>query len=185
MRLQPQITGTRERIDSGFAPPSRFITMAMQLTMMATAQGDSELIADLAAERPALGETHVVGVAGLAATEETRLLRHKAHMLPIADAPRLWMSQCGIIDDLCPRHFRFRFRLIRLDRLWSICCSLLRRRYFLCYLSCLLGFSPSSRWAAIGMVSRKTQQLGAEHRLDVLGVGGIELVLVGEAPFGP
>src|SRR5579863_5323809 len=155
MRLQPQRTGTRERIDGGSVPPSRFVTMAMQLAMMATAKGDSELIADLAAERPALGETHVVGVAGLAATDETRLLRHKAHMFAIADAPRLWMARYGIIDDFCPRRFRFLLHFIRLDRLlqrgidpnpggcWSICCSLLPRPYFLHHLSCLLSFSPS------------------------------------------
>ena len=72
--------------------------MTMKLAMMTATERDSELVADFAAERPALGKAQVMGVAGFAAADQTGLLRHKAHMVAIADAPRLGMGENGLID---------------------------------------------------------------------------------------
>ena len=113
MALQPQHPGLGEGIDACFAPPSRFIAMAMQFAVMAAAERDGELVADLAAERPALGKAQMMGIAGLAAAEEARLLGDEADMLAIADAPRLGMGQHGFVDRPCPRRRRFRDALLR------------------------------------------------------------------------
>ena len=95
--------------------------MAMQFAMMTAAERHGELVADLAAERPALGKAQVMGVGRLAAADQTRLLRHKAHMVAIADAPRLGMRKNRFIDRLATglsfwfRRVGFRNRLDRLD----------------------------------------------------------------------
>jgi hypothetical protein len=51
MAFQPQSTSGNGRINAGLFPPCRFIATAMNLAMMATAQGHSELITDFAAKR--------------------------------------------------------------------------------------------------------------------------------------
>jgi hypothetical protein len=61
----------------------------MHLTMMSSTQGDGELVADLAAERPALRESHVVGIAGPATTNQTRLLGHMSDVFAVANPARL------------------------------------------------------------------------------------------------
>ena len=45
----------------------------MQLSMMATAEGNGELVADLKTDGSGLGKTQVMRVAGLPATDETGL----------------------------------------------------------------------------------------------------------------
>lgn len=72
--------------------------MAMKLAVMAAAQRHCELIADLAAERPALGKAQMMGVAGSTTADQTSLLRHKAHMVAIADAPRLGTGENRFVD---------------------------------------------------------------------------------------
>jgi hypothetical protein len=52
MTLQPQDTGGYGRINACLFPPSRFVTAAMNLAMVAPAKRHSELIADFAAKRP-------------------------------------------------------------------------------------------------------------------------------------
>ena len=62
MRLEPQRPRGDSRIDPGFTPPCGFIAAAVNLAMVAAAQRDGELIADLAAERAALREPQVMGI---------------------------------------------------------------------------------------------------------------------------
>ncbi len=52
MTFQPEDTSGNGGVNTRLCPPCRFITTAMNLAMMAAAQRDSELIADLAAKRP-------------------------------------------------------------------------------------------------------------------------------------
>ena len=54
--------------------------------MMPATEWDCELIADLAAERTGLREPEMMGVRGLAAAHETRLLGDIAQVLPVAIA---------------------------------------------------------------------------------------------------
>ena len=60
----------------------------MHLAMMSSTQGDRELIADLAAESPGLGEAQMMRVRRAATADKTRLLGDIADMLAIADATR-------------------------------------------------------------------------------------------------
>lgn len=94
--------------------------MTMNLTVMTAAERHGELVADLATERPALGKTQVMGVAGFTTADQTSLLCHKAHMVAIADTPRLGMRENRFVDRLATG-FSFWFRRVgfrnRLDRL--------------------------------------------------------------------
>src|SRR5262245_10374605 len=66
--------------------------------MVPSAERDSELVTDLAAQRAGLGESKMVGVRGLAAAHETRLLGDIAKVLPVAIAPRRRDCQHALID---------------------------------------------------------------------------------------
>src|SRR5262249_42848343 len=66
--------------------------------MVPSAERDSELVADLAAERTWLRESKMVGVRGLAAAHEARLLGDIAKVLPVAIAPRRRHCQHALID---------------------------------------------------------------------------------------
>ena len=66
--------------------------------MVPTAERDSELVTDLSAERAGLGESKMVGVRGLAAAHEARLLGDIAKVLPVAIAPRRRNCQHALID---------------------------------------------------------------------------------------
>ena len=72
----------------------------MHHTMMPAAEWDYEFIADLAAERTRLGKSEVVGVRGLAAADEARLLGDVAQMLPVAIAPRGSDREDALVDAL-------------------------------------------------------------------------------------
>jgi hypothetical protein len=76
--------------------------MAMDFAMMAAAERDGELVADFAAECPALGKVQVVGVAGLAAADQAGLLRDEPEVIAVADAPWLWEGEGGFVDGLVP-----------------------------------------------------------------------------------
>ena len=66
--------------------------------MMNTAERHRELVAHFATERTRLRGAKMMGIRGLTAADQTGLLRHKAHMVAIADAPRLGMGENGLID---------------------------------------------------------------------------------------
>jgi hypothetical protein len=66
--------------------------------MVPTAERDSELVTDLAAQRAGLGESKMVGVRGLAAAHEARLLGDIAKVLSVAIAPRRRNCQHALID---------------------------------------------------------------------------------------
>src|SRR5262249_27643976 len=66
--------------------------------MVPSAERDSELVTDLAAQRAGLSESKVVGVRGLAAAHEARLLRDITKVLPVAIAPRRRDCQHALID---------------------------------------------------------------------------------------
>jgi hypothetical protein len=68
--------------------------------MVPATEWDRKLIADLAAERTRLGETEVVGVRGLAAAHETRLLGDVAKVLPVAIPTRGSEREDALVDAL-------------------------------------------------------------------------------------
>jgi len=60
MRLQPQRTSHCCRFDPNLLPPRNFIALPVDLAMMTSAEGNDELVADLAPQRPALGKTQMM-----------------------------------------------------------------------------------------------------------------------------
>ena len=66
--------------------------------MVPSAERDSELVTYFAAQRARLSESKMVGVRGLAAAHEARLLRDIAKVLPVAIAPRRRDCQHALID---------------------------------------------------------------------------------------
>jgi hypothetical protein len=101
MCLFPEPSGDLERVDAGLTPPRALVAGAMHRTMMPATEWDRELIADLAAECTRLREPEVVGVAGLAAAQETRLLGDVAQVLPVTIAPRRSHREDTLVDALC------------------------------------------------------------------------------------
>jgi hypothetical protein len=72
----------------------------MEGTMMPATEGDRELVADLAAERTGLRKSEVVGVRGLAAAHETRLLGDIPQVFPVAIATRCSNREDTLVDAL-------------------------------------------------------------------------------------
>ena len=80
MAFEPEFSRELGRLDAGSRPPIDFLAGPVQLPMMAAAEGDRELVADLEAEPAGLRETQMVGVAGLASADEAALLGHEPQM---------------------------------------------------------------------------------------------------------
>jgi hypothetical protein len=98
MGLLPQVVRDRRRIDARNLPPGNFVAVAMELTMVAATEWDGELVADFAAERPALRESQVMSIAGLPATDQAGLLGDKPQVVAIADAARLGEGKYRLVD---------------------------------------------------------------------------------------
>src|SRR5262249_34040659 len=84
----------------GLAPPRAFVARAVHRAMMPSTERDREFIADLAAERAGLREPEMMGVRGLAAAHETRLLADIAKVLPVAIATRYSNREDALVDAL-------------------------------------------------------------------------------------
>ena len=99
-RRFPEPAGNLDRVDAGLLPPRAFVAGAMHRTMMPATEWDRELVADLAAKCAGLRETEVVGVRGLAAADEARLLHDIAQVLSVAIAPRGSEREDALVDAL-------------------------------------------------------------------------------------
>jgi hypothetical protein len=66
--------------------------------MVAAAERNRELIADLAAERSALRETKVVGVSSPPAANQAGLLSYKSNVVPVTQPARSWHRQYALIN---------------------------------------------------------------------------------------
>ena len=66
--------------------------------MVAAAQRNGELIADLAAKGAVLGKAQVMGITGRAVADQARLLGHEPNVLLVANAARLGMGQMALVD---------------------------------------------------------------------------------------
>ena len=64
----------------------------MNFAMMPPTQGNRELIAGLAPERPGLRKSQVVGVRRLPAANQARLLGNRFDVIPVPNSARLWHS---------------------------------------------------------------------------------------------
>ena len=98
MRFKPQGARRHDRINTRLVPPCRLVAGAMDFAMVATAQRDGELIADLAAERSTLRETQMMGVGWTSTTNQTRLLRDIPDVVAVADTAWLGESESAFVD---------------------------------------------------------------------------------------
>ena len=134
--------------------------------MVPSTQGDGELIADLAAERPALREAQMVGIRRSATANQARLLGHISDVIAVANPARLRQSQHALIDHLRSRpvlRLLGWMRAVRSQRLLNF----VRRLRLICG------------------ARRKARQSGLESFLDALRIGCRQLVLFGERPMRP
>jgi hypothetical protein len=97
MAFQPQGTSGKGRVDAGLSPPCRFIATAVNLAMMATTQGHSELIADFAAKRLWLRKPQMMSVCWAATANYARLFGNQSNVIPVANPPRRRQRQHGFV----------------------------------------------------------------------------------------
>ena len=71
------------------SPPCGFIAAVVNLAMMASTQRDRELVADFAAESAALGKAQMMGIRGLSAADQARVLGDRPDVIPVANPARL------------------------------------------------------------------------------------------------
>ncbi len=72
--------------------------MTVKLAVVAAAQRNGELVTRLAAKRPRLRNTQVMGIGRLAAADQARLVGDKSQMVLVADAPRLREREGAFVD---------------------------------------------------------------------------------------
>src|SRR5262249_53081276 len=96
----PEPAGNLDRVDAGLRPPRTLVARAVGRPMVPAAERDRELVTYLAAERAGLGESKMVGVRGLAAIDETRLLGDIAQVRPVAIATRGRDREDALVDTL-------------------------------------------------------------------------------------
>ena len=163
MRFPPQRTGRRGRIYTGGFPPLGLIAATMDLAMVPSAQRDSELVADLAAERAALSKAQMMRIRRLPTANQAGLLGHESDVMSVTDrdaAPATSTRSCRWT----------------LNRPASGLFSALR-------------CSQAARCAAPGQVRPgdrcEARQLRLESFFDVLGIGCGEFVLFWKRSFRP
>jgi hypothetical protein len=94
----PEHPRGREGIDSRPLPPRDFVSEAVVVAVMGSAQGYGELVTHLESHRARLGEPQVVGVNGASPTDQTRLRCHKFKVGFIAKPTRFAERELAFID---------------------------------------------------------------------------------------
>ena len=121
MCLQPQDASADDGVDTDLFPPACLVTGAMHLTMMTTAERDSELIADLPTESRRLCKTKMMRISRMPAANQAWLLGDRFHMFPVAYPAEHRQRQDRFVDTRCPisssAAFSQRFGLFRDCRL--------------------------------------------------------------------
>ena len=98
MCFSPKFSRSVEHINAPRRPPLRFVASAVQFAMMATAQRHGEFVADLEAKSSGLGESQMVGIAGLPAADHARLFGDKAKVNFVALSAWLGKGQHAFVD---------------------------------------------------------------------------------------
>jgi hypothetical protein len=103
MHFEPQHAGHAGRIDPDIPPPCRFIAASMDLAMVPSAQRDSELIADLAFQRAALGKAQVMSIRRLPSANQARLPGNISNVISVTNSARLRQRQHALMNSPGPR----------------------------------------------------------------------------------
>src|ERR1035441_5591845 len=86
MALFPKPLGDLNRVDIQVVPPGHFVASLVQLTMMAAAERNGELIADFQAQGSGLRKAQVMRIGRLTPTDKTGLRRNKPQMAFVTKA---------------------------------------------------------------------------------------------------
>ena len=111
MRFEPERASGDAGIDPGLPPPCGFIAVAVDLAMVSPAQGDGELIAHLAPERPLLRKAQMMGVGRSPAADETGLLGNELTVIAVPNPARFGECQQALVDRVDRRRH---FHIIRM-----------------------------------------------------------------------
>ena len=105
VRFVPKLRSRVEGIHTHVVPPGALVADVVELAVMGTAEGDGELVADLAADRLWLGKADVMGVGRDRATENARLRCDMAEMVLVAERAG-FAYRSALCADCCPRTAR-------------------------------------------------------------------------------
>ena len=94
----PERPRCSEGIDRPSLPPGDLVSVAMDVTVMNSAQGHGELVAHLQPHRPRLGKSEVVGVGWASSADQTRLRRHEFEMGFITQSTWLAEGELALVD---------------------------------------------------------------------------------------
>jgi hypothetical protein len=94
----PKHPGSRDGIDRLSFPPGEFVSMAMDVTVMDSAQWHRELVAYLEAHRAGLGESQMVRVSGASPADQTWLRCHELEVGFVAEPTHLADREYALVD---------------------------------------------------------------------------------------
>ena len=94
----PKYARGGDGIDSPSPPPGDFVSEAVVVPVMGSAQRYRELVADLAPHRAGLCEPQMVGVCGASAADQTRLRGHEYEVGLVAVATWLADGELAFLD---------------------------------------------------------------------------------------
>jgi hypothetical protein len=97
-RRNPEHPRRREGINSPSLPPGDFVSGAMVVTVMDSAQRYGELVADLEPHRAGLGEPQMVGVGGASSTDQTGLRGNEFEVGFVAKSTGLTDGEFAFLD---------------------------------------------------------------------------------------
>ena len=94
----PEQSRCGDGINGPSFPPGDFVSEAMVVAVMGSAQGHRELVAHLASHCVELSEPQVVGVGGASPTDQARLRCHEFEVSFVAMPARLPDRELGFLD---------------------------------------------------------------------------------------
>ena len=98
MGFQPKLARQADGLETGFRPPVRFLTGAVQFAMVCPAQRDREFVADLLSEPARLRKAKMVRVGRFAAADQAGSFGHKPQMLFVPFPFGLRRGQDAFVD---------------------------------------------------------------------------------------
>ena len=89
MSIAPKIFCQGKRINTGLFPPCEFVAKAVNLTVMAAAKRDGELVADLPPQGAWLRKSKMMGIRRLSSADQARTPGDIFDVMAIPNTPRL------------------------------------------------------------------------------------------------
>src|SRR5665213_2899313 len=97
-RRNPEQPRRRHGVDRPPPPPGDFVSEAVVVPVVGSAQGDREFVADLAPQRAGLGEPQMMGISRASAADQTGLRGHEFEVGLVAMAARFADGELAFLD---------------------------------------------------------------------------------------